>query len=74
MLPIFHAAGHFNYCKGAQIYLQGMLNLENVMDASEFTTFTEKGLFTVRRTDKAWSGIWTDMTIYDNILFKKSHG
>ncbi|XP_044597979.1 uncharacterized protein LOC123274438, partial [Cotesia glomerata] len=41
MLPIFHAAGHFNYCKGAQIYLQDMSDLKNVMDPSEFITFTE---------------------------------
>lgn len=68
MLPIFHAAGHFNYCKGAQIYLQDMSDLKNVMDPSEFVTFTEKGLFTVRRTDKAWSGIWPDMTIEQTLM------
>lgn len=68
MLPIFHAAGHFNYCKGAQIYLQDMSNLQNIMDPTEFLTFTENGLFTVRRTDKAWSGIWPDMTIEQTLM------
>lgn len=68
MLPIFHAAGHSNYCKGAQIYLQDMINLEEIMDHSEFITFTEEGLFTVRRTDKAWSGIWSDMTIEQTLM------
>lgn len=68
MLPIFHAAGHFNYSKGAQIYLQDMSNLGNLMDPTEFITFTEKGLFTVRRTNKSWSGIWPDMTIEQTLM------
>lgn len=63
MLPVFHAAGHFNYIKGAQIYLQDMQKLGNVMDPDEYLKFTDNGLFTIRRTDKPWSGIWSDMTI-----------
>ncbi|GBP52266.1 hypothetical protein EVAR_9177_1 [Eumeta japonica] len=38
------------------------------MAHSEYVTFTEKGLFTVRRTDKAWSGIWSDMTIEQTLM------
>ncbi|KAJ8677393.1 hypothetical protein QAD02_013180 [Eretmocerus hayati] len=62
MLPIFHAAGHFAYAKSAQVYLQDMANLELSMDPDEFEQFVQ-GFFTVHRTDKAWSGVWTDMII-----------
>ena len=57
MLPIFHATGHFNHAKSAQIYLQDMANLEDVMGEEEFRNFTE-GWFTIRRSDKAWAGVW----------------
>ncbi|KAJ8671125.1 hypothetical protein QAD02_002384 [Eretmocerus hayati] len=62
MLPIFHAAGHIAYAKSAQVYLQDMANLELSMDPDEFEQFVQ-GVFTVHRTDKAWSGVWTDMII-----------
>ncbi|XP_043503861.1 uncharacterized protein LOC122525249 [Polistes fuscatus] len=63
MLPIFHAAGHFNYAKSVQIYLQDMVNLELTMTDGEYRRFTTEGYFTVRRSDKAWCGVWTDMAI-----------
>ncbi|XP_044758597.1 uncharacterized protein LOC123316535 [Coccinella septempunctata] len=63
MLPIFHASGHFSYAKCAQWYLQDMANLEAIMDPIEFERFTKEGYFTIRRTDKAWSGVWSDMCI-----------
>ena len=63
MLPYLHAAGHLNYAKSAQVYLQQMHKLETVMKPEEFDLFTSQGYFTIRRSDKFWSGIWTDMTI-----------
>lgn len=63
MLPFFHASGHFLYAKSAQIYLQSMIKLEMEMDDEEYRRFTEEGYFTIRRSYKAWSGIWSDMTI-----------
>lgn len=42
MLPVFHAAGHFNYMKGAQIYLQDMQKIGNIVDSDEYLKFTEK--------------------------------
>lgn len=63
MLPYFHASGHFAYAKSAQVYLQDMVQLESQMDDEEYYKFTSEGFFTIRRTDKAWSGIWSDMTI-----------
>ena len=44
-------------------YLQEMLNLANIMAPNEYDMFTSRGFFTVRRSDKYWCGIWTDMTI-----------
>ena len=58
MLPYFHASAHL-----ANLYLQQMSTLEDKMLPNEFEAFTSKGYFTVRRTDKMWAGVWTDMTI-----------
>lgn len=63
MIPYFHATGHFLYAKCAHMYLQDMRTLKESMDELEFERFTSEGFFTIRRTDKFWSGIWADMTI-----------
>ena len=63
MLPYFHASAHLAYAKCAHLYLQQMSTLEDKMLPNEFEAFTSKGYFTVRRTDKMWPGVWTDMTI-----------
>lgn len=72
MLPVYHAAGHSNYVRAMQIYLQQMSTLQDKMDPNEYRLFTEEGHFTVRRTDKAWAGIWTDMTI-EQMLMRTIH-
>lgn len=36
MLIIFHACGHYNYAEYRHLYLQDMLNLENIMHWEEF--------------------------------------
>lgn len=63
MLPYLHAAGHLNYAKSAQVYLQQMAKLKTIMMPEEFEKFVTHGYFTIRRSEKFWSGIWTDMTI-----------
>ncbi|CAH2218497.1 jg2186 [Pararge aegeria aegeria] len=63
MLPFFHASGHYLYAKSCQLYLQDMYELEEKMDPLEYENFTTKGYFTIRRSDKFWSGIWSDMSI-----------
>lgn len=68
MLPIFHAAGHLAYAKSAQIYLQDMVDLVNIMDPQEYDKFTKQGYFTIRRSDKKWAGIWTDMTVEQTLM------
>ena len=63
MLPFFHASGHFQYAKSAHLYLQNMSNLQNIMPAEDFRRSTERGYFTIRRSDKFWSGIFSDQMI-----------
>lgn len=69
MLPTFHAAGHTLYAKSAQLYLQEMQRLEGLMPDEDFDNFTAQGYFTIRRTNKFWSGVWSDMTI-EQVLMK----
>jgi hypothetical protein len=57
MLPYFHAVGHFFYAKCAHLYVQDMLNLKDRIDPKEYKKFTKNGYFTIRHTEKFWSGI-----------------
>ena len=63
MLPYFHAAGHLNYVKYAYIYLQQMSKLSNLVSPLLYQRFAVDGCFTVRRSEKYWCEIWSDMTI-----------
>ena len=58
MLPYMAAAGHSLYTKSVYIYLQRMSQLP---EASRMV-FTE-GLHVVRRSDKFWTGLSTDLVI-----------
>lgn len=44
-----------------------MYNLQQTMDETEYEKFV-KGYFTIRRTDKFWNGIWSDMTIEQALM------
>lgn len=62
MLPFFVASGHFNYAKCAYLYLQDMLKINKNFKNEEYCKFNDGGLFTIRRSNKFYSGIWSDMT------------
>ena len=62
MLSFFHASGHLHFAKSAHLYHQEMCSLHDVMDMNEFQAYTEKGFFTIRHSDRFWSGVWSDMT------------
>ena len=62
MLNLFAAAGHYNYAKSARIYLQMMVDLEHDYPWL-YHQFSVKGFHCVRRTDKFWAGLWTDLVI-----------
>ena len=73
MLPTFHAASHIAYAKSAQLYLQEMERLKSILPENYFEKYTKQGYFTVRRSDRFWSGTWTDMII-KQVLMKKMKG
>lgn len=68
MLPIFYATGHIQYAKSCQLYLQDMDSLHLKMPHSEYQKFTADGYFTIRRSEKYWSGVWSDMTIEQTLM------
>ncbi len=61
MLPYFAAAGHNQYAKSAYVYLQTMQNLET-SHPSVYKKFLD-GLHVVRRSDRFWGGLSTDLII-----------
>ena len=75
MIPFFHATSHNLYAKSAHLYLQNMREIKNKMNTFEYDKFANDRFFTIRRSDKFWSGIWSDMTI-EQVLMKsmKSQG
>lgn len=66
MLPYFHATGHHLYAKSGHLYLQDMKTLhpDDVISISQY--------FTIRSTEKYWSGVWSDMTI-EQMLMRSMH-
>ena len=65
-LPIFPAAGHFNYTKSAYLYLQSMRNLENTNP--EVLQCFQDGGFVARRSEKHWAGLACDLTIEQALM------
>ena len=68
MIPHFHIAGHLQYAKSARFYLQQMNNLVHVMAPEQYTLFSDKGYFTIRRTNDFWSGNFSDHTIEQYLM------
>ena len=61
MLPFFAAAGQNLYTKSAHIYLQTMRALKD--DHPDVYEKFQEGHHVVRRTDRYWAGLSTDLTI-----------
>jgi len=61
MLPFYAATGHSNYAKSGYIYIQDMLDLEE-SNPDIFQHFVS-GLFVIRRTERFWAGLPTDLII-----------
>ena len=65
-LNLFAATEHNNYAKSCRLYLQSILDLEtNYPKACD--QFMEVQ-HTVRRTEKKWTGIWTDLSIEQTLI------
>ena len=60
MLNVFSATGHVNYVKSVRLHLQNMLEIETDY-IWVYTNFIEHGYHIVRRSDKYWSGLWSDV-------------
>ena len=75
MIPFFHATSNNLYAKSAHLYLQDMREIKNKMNIFEYEIFVNDGFFTIKRSNKFWPGIWSDMTI-EQVLMKsmKSQG
>ncbi len=61
MLPYFAASGHNLYTKSAYLYLQNMSTLEQ--DHPDVFQYFQNGYHVIRRTDRYWAGISTDLAI-----------
>ena len=59
MLNLFAATGHKNYAKTYRLYLQSAISLEK--DHPHIFKQFLLGNHTIRRTEKNWCGIWTDL-------------
>jgi len=61
MLPFFAASGHYLYLKSVYVYLQKMMTLQT--EHPDIHQHFMQGNHTVRRTDKYWGGLSTDLMI-----------
>ena len=62
MLNLFAASGHINYAKSARLYLQKMLQLKED-EPRLYQKLSSECMFFINRTEKQWSGLWTDLVI-----------
>ena len=76
LLLYFHASGHCSYAKSAQLYVQQMMELYNIMPEKEYDQFKVQWYFTIRRSAKFWDGLFSDQTIEQFLmrLLKTSGG
>ncbi|XP_043269016.1 uncharacterized protein Nepl16 isoform X1 [Venturia canescens] len=63
MIPFFFSSGHHLYAKACLLYVQKMSSLRTAMDFVEYDKFCKQGYYTIRRSNRFWSGLWTDLTI-----------
>ena len=61
MLPYFAACGHNNYAKSAHVYIQDMIELEQ-LNPDMFCQLNS-GLFVIHRSDWLWAGLPSDLVI-----------
>ena len=67
MLNLFAATGHINYAKSARLYLQNMLDLLTT-HPEIYIAFTEDQYHTIRKSERFWAGLWTDLIIEQSMM------
>ena len=74
MINLFAATGHINYAKSSRLYLQLMYQLPTDHPWLYYC-FIEQGFHAVRRSNRYWAGLWTDLII-EQVMMRsiKSHG
>lgn len=60
--------GHNHYAKCGRLYLQIMTDLRNTHPWL-YSQFVDHGYHVVRRSDRYWAGLWTDLTI-EQVMMK----
>ena len=74
MLPYMAVSGHNLYTKSARVYLQRMSNLQDKFP--DVHQHFENGLHVIRRSDRLWAGLSSDMVIEQLLMrsMKTSRG
>ena len=65
-MPVFAAAGHYNYLKSACLYIQEMSALEK-KHPNVYKKFQD-GFHVIRRTNKFWAGLNCDLVIEQTLM------
>jgi len=71
MLNLFAATGHNNYAKTCRLYVQSVTKF--TMQHPEVVNQFMQGHHTVKRAERKWAGIWTDLAI-EQVLMKSLKG
>ena len=66
MLNLFSATTHFQYAKSARLYLQLMDELP--IDFPWLYNLFQQGYYTIRKSDRFWAGLWTDLVIEQSLM------
>ena len=74
LLNLIAATGRIHYAKSARLYVQEMRKLPT-KHPWLYKNFIEGGYHTVRRSERLWAGLWTDLVIEQVLMrFLKSRG
>src|SRR6218665_2848735 len=65
-IPIFDAAGHYNYLKSAHFYVQQMGQL-HINHPDVFRKF-ENGCHVIRRSSQFWAGLSSDLVTEQTLM------
>ena len=68
IISLFAATGHIHYAKSGRLFLQEMLRLKTDYPWV-YKRFTDNVLHIIRRSDRFWAGLWTDL-ITEQVMMK----
>jgi len=62
MINLFSVTAHINYAESSRLHLQTTLDLP-ATHPWMYENFAAKGFYTIRRSDRFWASLWTDLII-----------